>query len=59
MALTKKELIDALTQLDVPDDTLVVRQSGIGFEDIYDVVTQNLVLSRDMNSSEIPAIVLI
>jgi hypothetical protein len=59
MALTKKQLIDALTNLDVSDETLVVRESGIGFEDIYDVEIQNLVETKTReNMVEIPAIVL-
>ena len=58
MAITKKELIDALLKLDVPDDTIVVKTSGIGFEDIYDVKTQNIVNWPNDKDKEIPAIVL-
>ncbi|QGT54407.1 hypothetical protein b3_0163 [Synechococcus phage B3] len=59
MALTKKQLIDALTNLDVSDETLVVLENGIGFEDIYDVEIQNLVETKTMEEMvEIPAIVL-
>lgn len=58
MAITKKELIDALLKLDVPDDTIVVKTSGIGFEDIYDVKTQNIVNWFNDKDKEIPAIVL-
>jgi hypothetical protein len=58
MALTKKQLIDALLNLDVPDDTIVVKASGIGFEDIYDVNTQNIVSSSFKDNEEFPAIVL-
>lgn len=58
MAITKKELIDALLKLDVPDDTIVVKTSGTGFEDIYDVETQNIVSRFNDKDKEIPAIVL-
>ena len=58
MTFTKKQLIDALINLDVPDDTIVVKASGIGFEDIYDVNTQNIVSSFKGNNKEFPAIVL-
>lgn len=58
MTLTKKQLIDALHNLDVPDDTIVVKSSGIGFEDIYDVNTQNIVSSFFKDNKEFPAIVL-
>ena len=58
MALTKKQLIDALLNLDVPDETVVVKASGIGFEDIYDVNTQNIVSSSFKDNKEFPAIVL-
>ena len=58
MALTKKQLIDALLNLDVPDDTVVVKASGIGFEDIYGVNTQNIVSSSFKENDEFPAIVL-
>jgi hypothetical protein len=58
MSLTKKQLIDALVNLDVPDDTIVVKASGIGFEDVYDVEVQNIVSSfKDINN-EFPAIIL-
>jgi hypothetical protein len=52
MALTKKQLIDALLNLDVPDETVVVKASGIGFEDIYDVNTQNIVSSSFKDNKE-------
>jgi hypothetical protein len=58
MPITKKELIDAILKLDVPDDTIVVKSSGIGFEDIYDVRTQNIVNSFPGKDEELPAIVL-
>ena len=58
MTLTKKQLIDSLLSLDVPDDTIVVKASGIGFEDIYDVNTQNIVSSFSNDNEEFPAIVL-
>lgn len=58
MALTKKQLIDAILNLDVPDDTIVVKASGIGFEDIYDVNTQNIVSSSFNDNKEFLAIVL-
>lgn len=58
MPITKKELIDDLLKLDVPDDTIVVKTSGIGFEDIYDVKTQNIVSSFVNQDEEFPAIVL-
>jgi hypothetical protein len=58
MAFTKKQLIDALINLDVPDDTIVVKASGIGFEDIYGVNTQNIVSSFFKDNEEFPAIVL-
>lgn len=58
MTLTKKQLIDSLLSLDVPDDTIVVKASGIGFEDIYDVNTQNIVSSSFNDNEEFPAIVL-
>jgi hypothetical protein len=58
MSITKKELIDALLKLDVPDDTIVVKTSGIGFEDIYDVGTQNIVNQFTDKDKELPAIVL-
>ena len=58
MTLTKKQLIDALINLDVPDDTIVVKASGIGFEDIYDVNTQNIVSSSFKDNKEFLAIVL-
>ena len=58
MTLTKKQLIDALLNLDVPDDTIVVKASGIGFEDIYGVNTQNIVSSFSKENDEFPAIVL-
>jgi hypothetical protein len=57
MALTKKQLIDALVNLDVPDYTIVVKASGIGFEDVYDVDIQNIVNSFKDNN-EFPAIIL-
>ena len=43
MTLTKKQLINALYNLDIPDDTIVVKRSGIGFEDINDIDTQPIV----------------
>jgi hypothetical protein len=58
MTLTKKQLIDALINLDVPDDTIVVKASGIGFEDVYDVDVQNIVSSFIKDNEEFPAIVL-
>ena len=58
MALTKKQLIDALINLDIPDDTIVVKSSGIGFEDVYDVDVQNIVSSSIKDNNEFPAIVL-
>jgi len=58
MGLTKKQLIDALTNLDVPDDTIVVKSSGIGFEDVYNVDVQNIVSSFIKDDNEFPAIVL-
>ena len=58
MGLTKKQLIDALNNLDVSDDTIVVKASGIGFEDIYDVEVQNIVSSFAKENDEFPAIVL-
>jgi hypothetical protein len=58
MPITKKELIDALLKFDVPDDTIVVKTSGIGFEDINDVKTQNIVNWFNDKDKEIPAIVL-
>ena len=58
MTFTKKQLIDALINLDVPDDTIVVKSSGIGFDDVYDVNTQNIVSSFKGNIKEFPAIVL-
>ena len=58
MTFTKKQLIDVLINLDVPDDTIVVKASGIGFDDVYDVNTQNIVSSFKGNIKEFPAIVL-
>ena len=58
MALTKKQLIDALINLDIPDDTIVVKSSGIGFEDVYNVDVQNIVSSFIKDDNEFPAIVL-
>jgi hypothetical protein len=58
MSLTKKQLIDALVNLDVPDDTIVVKASGIGFEDVYDVKVQNIVSSSYKDNNEFPAIIL-
>lgn len=58
MTFTKKQLIDALLKLDVPDDTIVVKASGIGFEDIYDVKTQNIVSSSFKDNEEFLAIIL-
>ena len=58
MTLTKKQLIDALTNLDVPDDTIVVKASGIGFEDVYGVDVQTIVSSSIKDNEEFPAIVL-
>ncbi len=57
MSLTKKQLIDALINLDVPDDTLVVKETGIGFEDVFDVRVQNIVSALKEND-EFPAIIL-
>ncbi len=57
MSLTKKQLIDALINLDVPDDTLVVKETGIGFEDVFDVRVQNIVSALKENE-EFPAIIL-
>ena len=57
MTLTKKQLIDSFVNLDVPDDTIVVKASGIGFEDVYDVDVQNIVNSFKDNN-EFPAIIL-
>jgi hypothetical protein len=57
MSLTKKQLIDALVNLDVPDDTLVVKETGIGFEDVFDVKVQNIVSALKEND-EFPAIIL-
>jgi hypothetical protein len=59
MSLTKKQLIDALLNLDVPDDTVVVKAYGIGFEDIYNVNTQNIVSSSFKDNEEFIAIVLV
>ena len=58
MTLTKKQLIDSLLSLDVPDDTIVVKASGIGFEDIYNANTQNIVSSSFKDNEEFLAIVL-
>ena len=58
MAFTKGHLIKALNDLDLPEDTLVVMAFGIGFEDVYDVTTQNIVSSKAGENQEIPAIVL-
>ena len=58
MTLTKKQLIDALINLDVPDDTIVVKASGIGFEDVYGVDVQTIVSSSIKDNEEFPAIVL-
>lgn len=58
MTFTKKQLIDALINLDVPDDTIVVKASGIGFDDVYDVNTQNIVSCFKGNIKEFLAIVL-
>ena len=58
MTLTKKQLIDSLLNLDVPDHTIVVKASGIGFDDIYDVNIQNIVNWSVNKDQEIPAIVL-
>ncbi len=57
MSLTKKQLIDALVNLDVPDDTIVVKETGIGFEDVFDVKVQNIVSALKENE-EFPAIIL-
>lgn len=57
-ALTKKTLIEKLMSLEVPDDTIVVRASGIGFEDIYDIRTQDLCFSSFSKDKEFTAIVL-
>ncbi len=57
MSLTKKQLIDALVNLDVPDDTLVVKETAIGFEDVFDVKVQNIVSALNEND-EFPAIIL-
>ena len=58
MTLTKKQLIDAILNLDVPDHTIVVKASGIGFEDIYGVNTQNIVSSSFNDNKKFLAIVL-
>lgn len=58
MVLTKKQLIDALLNLDVPDETVVGKASSIGFEHIYDVNTQNIVSSSFKDNKEFLAIVL-
>jgi hypothetical protein len=57
MTLTKKQLIDALINLDVPDDTIVVRASGIGFVDVYDVEVKAIV-NHFKDNNEFPAIIL-
>lgn len=57
-ALTKKSLIDKLMSLEVPDDTIVVRAAGIGFEDIYDIRTQTICSSNFQSNEEFSAIVL-
>lgn len=59
-AITKKEFIEKLMSLEVPDDTIVVKSSGIGFEDIYDVRTQNICFSSfsEEGEGEFPAIIL-
>ena len=57
-AIAKKELIEKLMSLEVPDDTIVVKSSGIGFEDIYDIRTQDLCFSSFLKEGEFPAIVL-
>ena len=56
--LNKKALIDKLTSLEVPDDTIVVVASGIGFEDIYDIRTQELCFSSPSKEGVFQAIIL-
>jgi hypothetical protein len=56
--MTKKQLIDALLNLDVPDDTIVVMASGIGFEDVRGVELKDLVSSTYKKDDEFPAIIL-
>lgn len=58
MTYTKKQLIDELLKLDVPDDTIVVKASGIGFDDVYGVDTQTIVSSSFKDNEEFPAIVI-
>lgn len=58
MTFNKKQLIEALLNLDVPDDTIVVKSSGIGFEDIYNVDKANIASSSIKDNEEILAIVL-
>lgn len=58
MTFNKKQLIEALLNLDVPDDTIVVKSSGIGFEDVYNVDKTNIVSSSIKDNEEILAIVL-
>jgi len=56
--MTKKQLIDALLNLDVPDDTIVVMASSVGFEDIRGVELKDLVSSTYKKDEEFPAIIL-
>lgn len=58
MTYTKKQLIDELLKLDIPDDTIVVKASGIGFEDVYGVDTQTIVSSFIKDNEEFPAIII-
>jgi hypothetical protein len=58
MSLTKKQLIDALVNLEVPDDTIVVKTSGIGFEDVYDIEVQDIVSSSYKDNNTELAIIL-
>ena len=58
MVFTKRQLIDALLSLDVPDDTIVVKESGIGFEDVHYVEVQTIVSSSFKESEGFTAIVL-
>lgn len=58
MTYTKKQLIDDLLKLDVPDDTIIVKVSGIGFDDVYGVDTQTIVSSHFKDNKEFPAIII-
>lgn len=58
MTFTKRSLIEALENLDVEDDAIVVRVERIGFEDVREVRSQTIQQVFPKDCPEVRAVVL-